>query len=364
MKRIKLPSLLLFMLLATTLLSACASGTGAANSWPGLLVDNQSGMAYLASGNFVYSVNLSNGSEKWRYPAKASSRTAFFAQPTLTDDGQLIEGCYDYSLYSINPQNGQQNWSFTEASDKFIGAALAWNNNIYAPNTNNSLYALNSNGNQRWVFVAKHSIWAKPITDEKNIYVASMDHRVYALNPDTGKPIWETGDLGGAITHSFSYDSKSVLYVGTIGDDVSAINTENGKILWQTPLKGWVWSKIVISNGTLFVGDQNGNVYALDAQSGTIKWQIQPDTSDNRAVISTPVVVDTTLYFASQAGILYAVNTADGKPVWNKTIGGNIYTDLELSGDTILIAPLNFDAALVAVDLQGNVRWTYTPAKQ
>ncbi len=50
-------------------------------------------------------------------------------------------------------------------------------------------------------------------------------------------------------------------------------------------------------------------------------------------------------------------------PQWNKTIGGKINSDLVLSGERILIAPLSFDFALVAVDLQGNVSWSYKPAK-
>jgi len=34
-----------------------------------------------------------------------------------------------------------------------------------------------------------------------------------------------------------------------------------------------------------------------------------------------------------------------------------------LSGEHILIAPMTFESALVAVDLQGNVSWSYKPAK-
>ncbi len=71
-----------------------------------------------------------------------------------------------------------------------------------------------------------------------------------------------------------------------------------------------------------------------------------------------------TLYFASQAGILYAVDLATGKPLWNKTIGGKIYSDLVLSGDKILIAPLEFDAALVAVDFQGNNQLVFYPGEE
>jgi outer membrane protein assembly factor BamB len=215
----------------------------------------------------------------------------------------------------------------------------------------------------RWTFESEQALWAKPLTDGKRIYIASMDHHIYALDPENGDEVWKTEDLKGAVMSSFVLSPEGILYVGTLGSNLLAVDASNGKILWEAAAKNWVWTKPLLANGTVYFGDQDGNVFALDAQTGAVRWQIQPDTTPNRAVISTPVLVEDTLYFGSQAGILYAVDAATGSVKWNKTIGGKIFSDLKLADDMILIAPLNFDAALVAVDLQGNNRWTFTPAK-
>ena len=363
MKISKLIFLTIGIIVTGALLSACTGGAGIASSWPGVLADSASETVYLARSAQVYAVNLTNGAEKWRFPVKADNKISFFAPPVLSEDGQLIQGGYDHLVYSLNPQNGQQNWTFDKATDKYIGPALADGASLYVPNTSGALFALNTSGSLRWTFSTNHALWAKPLTDGSQIFVASMDHFVYALDPETGKQTWKTGDMGGAIVSSFAFDPQGVLYVGTIGADFSAIDSSSGKTLWQTPTKGWIWSKPVMQEGTLFIADQDGNVFALDAKNGAIRWQIRPDDGPNRGILSTPVVVDKTLYFASQAGILYAVDTATGAPLWNKTIGGKIYSDLILSGETILVAPLEFDAALLALDLQGNIRWTFTPAK-
>lgn len=169
--------------------------------------------------------------------------------------------------------------------------------------------------------------------------------------------------LGGAVVHSFSLTDNGTLYVGTIDLNFSALDSTNGKVLWQVDTKGWVWSKPVWNVDTVYVADQEGNVFAFDAATGTTRWQIQPDTGENRAIMSTPLLIENTLYFASQAGILYAVDASNGKPLWSKTIGGKIYSDLKSTGDMILIAPNEFEAVVVAVDLQGNNRWSFTPAK-
>jgi len=363
MKISKLLILSLAIIIAASSLTACTGGAGIASSWPGVLADPASETVYLALNTHLYAVNLANGAEKWRFPAKADNKISFFAPPVLSEDGQLIQGGYNHLIYSLNPQNGQQNWTFDQATDKYIGPVLADGASFYAPNTNNTLYALNTSGSLRWTFSTTHALWAKPLTDGSQVFIASMDHYVYALDPETGEQIWKTEDMGGAIVSSFAFDPRGVLYVGTIGADVSAVDSSNGKILWQSPTKGWVWSKPVLQDETLFIADQDGNVYALDTKNGAILWQIQPDSGADRGILSTPVVVDQTLYFASQAGILYAVDATTGAPLWNKPIGGKIYSDLILSGETILVAPLEFDAALLALDLQGNIRWTFTPAK-
>jgi outer membrane protein assembly factor BamB len=145
---------------------------------------------------------------------------------------------------------------------------------------------------------------------------------------------------------------------------MTALDAKTGKLIWKAATGGWVWSTPVIADNSVYFGDQDGTLFSLDAASGAVRWQIKPDQAENRAITSTPVIVGDTLYFASNAGILYAVDLATGTPRWNKTIGGKIYSNLVLSGETILITPSEFDSTLVAVDLQGNTRWSYAPAKK
>lgn len=363
MKKTNQLIILFAMLLVAGVLSSCAGGGTIANSWPGLIVDPQTNTIYLASSAHVYAINLENGTERWRFPAKADNKVSFYAPPALGEDGLLVAGAFDHVLYGINSGNGQQVWSFAEAKDKYVAQALAVNGNIYAPNSDNTLYAVNQAGLLKWKFRSDHALWSPPLTDGKLIFVASMDHHVYALDPESGKLIWESEDLGGAIVGSFSLSPEGVLFVGTIDGQMLALDGQNGKVIWSAPTGGWVWSTPVMADSTIYFGDLDGNVFALDAANGSVRWQIQPDQSANRQITGAAVISEDTLYFASKAGVLYAVDRTTGNPRWNKVIGGKIYSNLLLAADTIIIAPMEFDAALVAVDLQGNTRWSYTPAK-
>ena len=127
-----------FLLILTAVLLSGCSGGALATSWPGLLVDQNTG--YLADNAFVYAVNLENGSLKWKYPAdKAEKGKFFYAPPVMTEDGQLIVGGYDHVLYSLDKNTGAVLWTFptaggTGAKDRYIASPLVTAQGIFAPN--------------------------------------------------------------------------------------------------------------------------------------------------------------------------------------------------------------------------------------
>jgi outer membrane protein assembly factor BamB len=362
MKKTRFLTLLVLLVILGSVLSACTGGAGVVNSFPGIVVDPASETAYLASGPHIYAVNLANGTERWRYPEKPEKGVAFYAPPALTEDGQLIAGSFDHKLYGLN-LSSRQPWKFETATDVYAAQPLVVGKTIYAPNSDKTLYALDLSGALIWKALADHAMWSRPVSDGTLIYAGSMDHHVYALKPENGSQAWVSEDLGGALVGDLALSPKNVLYVGTISSDMTALDAASGKTLWKTPAKGWVWADPLIAGDLVIFSDLEGNIYAVDGASGTIKWQVQPDTGANRAITAAPVVVDNTLYVGSQAGVLYALDLASGAVTWNKTIGGKIYSDLVLYGDHLLIATMELPSALSLVDLQGNVSWTYTPAK-
>ena len=348
--------LLFTILILSAVLSACAGGAGAASTWPGLSADENT--AYLAFNQHVYAVDLSNGSEKWRFPAEGNNKISFFATPTLTTDGQLLVGGFDNVLYSLDPASGSQNWTFNDATNRYIGSPLTSEKGIYAPNADDNLYALDLDGKKRWSYQTQGPNWAKPEkdTDCSCIYLPSMDHRLYAVDEDSGSLIWKTEDLGGSIVGTPAYGTEDVLYVGTFKSELLAINAENGEIIWRVPTTGWGWAGPSLKDGQIYFGDLKGVFYAVDAGDGSELWRVQSD-----GVISeTPLVADDTIYFTTEAGTLYAVEFS-GSTKWSKAIGGKLYTTPVLAGDSLILAPVGAQSTLLALDLSGNQKWAYTP---
>lgn len=354
--------LLLSFLLLGGLLSAC-SGTAGASSWPGMISDNKT--AYVSFNQHVYAVDLGNGAEQWRFPAKADAARTFFAPPVLTKDGQLLVSGFDSQVYSLNPQQkGQENqasWPF-KAKNRFIAAPLVTDQMIYAPSADGSLYALDLKGKQVWSFKTGQPVWATPATDGKTIFLSSMDRYVYALDPANGKEIWKSDELGGAIVGSPALGEDGTVFIGSFGNEMVAINGQSGKVKNRYTTNGWVWAGPVLAGDKLYFGDLTGNLYALNTADLSQVWKVQPDASETRKIADKPLVTQDTIYFSSESGNLFALSLADGSTRWSKPAGGKLNAAPVAAGDLILVAP-DSGPLLVAFDANGNQKWTFTPTK-
>lgn len=342
------------ILVLAFLLSGCSSGM-TPSSWAGVTADGET--VYVAMASHVYAVQVSNGMEIWRFPEKPDAKKTFFAAPTLTSDGQLIVGGYDRILYSLSTTNGSINWTFEEAKDHWIGSAVFGKDMIFAPNSDYSLYALDLKGKLVWKFTAEQALWGRPVVDETNVYFGSMDHKVYALNMESGKLVWSS-ELDGAILGAITLGENGLLFAGTLGDNVFALDSSSGKTVWKVALSSRVWSAPAVGDGNLYVGDQAGKIVSLDADSGQENWSLQPDGP----VLGSPLVLQDQVVFGTESGSLLALD-ADGKIAWSQVITGKLYSTPVLAGDLILVAPVEGDYTLIGLDLNGIQQWVYTPAK-
>lgn len=135
-------------------------------------------------------------------------------------------------------------------------------------------------------------------------------------------------------------------------------------------------SSPAIVDGTVYVGSNDGRVYAVDALTGEIQWQVRLDGP----VTSSPTVVDEVLFVGSENGTLYALDCADGddsttadaeqsdvddpepstqRTVWTATVGGPVRTAPAVAGSTVYVG--GSDGTLSALSTQtGRTRWQTT----
>lgn len=345
------------MLLGSLILSACSGGRGVSNNWHGLTADSE--RAYLSDGTFVYAVDLKTGKEVWHFPPQADSKMMFYATPVLTADGQLLIGSAGtkHPFYSIDSATGKENWAvpFTENKGAWLASPLVVNDRIYAPNTDGFLYTIDMNGKSAADPIELGgALWSAPSTDGTLLYVTSLDHHFHVIDPTSGQsktPI----DLGGAAPSSPAV-GDGMVYVGSFAATVEAIQA-NGDHKVIATADNWIWGSPILDGNTLYYADLDGKIYSLDLASGKQNWDtVQPDGP----VVASLLVVGDQIYVGTEAGTLVALDR-DGKTLWDKTVGGKIYTTPVLSGDLILVAPYTADFILAAYDAEGKQAWIFTP---
>lgn len=352
-KRLLLISLIALGALA---LSAC-SGAPVANNWYGLAADAEH--AYVSGGSFVYAVNLQNGSEVWRYPAEADSKIVFYANPVLTDDGQLLVGSAGatHSFVSLDPATGRENWVETFGKGTWLASPLVLNEIIYAPNTDGFLYIRDLNGKEvADPIKLSGALWSVPATDGTLLYVASLDHHVHVIDPTSGT-VLESVDVGGAVPSSPVVGADGV-YIGSFASTVEFVQPNGShKIVANTG--NWVWGSPVVDGETLYYADLDGTIHSLDITSGQQNWDgVQPDGP----IVANLLLAGDQLYAATESGSFFALDR-DGKVVWEKTLDKAIYTPPVAAGDLVLVSPYHADFALAAYDVAGKQVWTFTPEK-
>ncbi|HLA88493.1 MAG TPA: PQQ-binding-like beta-propeller repeat protein, partial [Anaerolineales bacterium] len=234
---------------------------------------------------------------------------------------------------------------------------LVLNDTIYAPNADGFLYVINLNGKEDADPIELGgALWSAPSTDGSLLYVTSLDHHFHLIDPTKGvsnDPI----DLGGAAPSSPVVGSDGV-YVGSFASTIEYIKT-NGEHKVIAKTDSWIWGSPLLDGQTLYYADLSGKVYSLDLASGNQNWDtVQPDGP----IVASLLIAGDQLYVATEAGTLVALDR-DGKTVWEKTVGGKIYTTPVVSGDLILVAPYQADFVLAAYDAAGKQAWTFVPEK-
>ena len=357
----------LFVLVVSVAVVLSACGAAPASNWPGLASDGTH--AFLADGQYIYNVLLSDGTEVTtqtadgpvpaRFPLKAESAKSFYAAPALSNDGQLFIGSAatsDHTFFSIDPLTGAVKWTYLGVKNPWLSAAIVLNDTVYAPAGDGNLYAFGLNGQKKWeIKVSQHSLWTQPVTDGTLVYIVTIDHEVLAIDSQ-GHQVWKA-KLDNGMVGAPAY-SAGTLYVGTLSGNLYALDSASGTQKWVKMLEGGIWGTPAVDEKNVYVGTVLGKVgkfYALNVTGGQIVWSKDEEGS----IAAGPMVASGQVVYVTEAGKIQSLDNT-GMPKWQAIIeNAKLYTPPFLAGDVILIAPMNAKFLLAAYDLSGAQKWTF-----
>lgn len=196
--------------------------------------------------------------------------------------------------------------------------------------------------------------WASPVLNDGQLVLA---HRKDLFSYDAASlaPQWKfpTGDIKGSdivALYGTPAIADGTVFVPTYDGTLYALNADTGAPLWAAPFKtdGPLVGGVAVANGTVYFGSSDGKLYGVDARTGKQKW---PPFKTDKEIWSTPVVVGDNVYLTSLDSKLYVLDAATGQERWSFETGAGVAATPVVDEAAGRVYVGGFDARLRAVDL-------------
>ena len=246
----------------------CASGAVVGNR---LIIGSRAGQ--------VVALDLADGKIVWQTPVSGGVDAEARFDPSY---GQVYVGTDDGFVYAVDPQSGGIRWSYR----------------------------------------GKGAIERRPELGGDAIYVASAADRLVALEPRTGKSIWqyERESPEGFTIHGHSGPRlhRGLVYTGFSDGFLMALNAGTGDVVWARSLASASEQYVDVDSTPATLGEDvllassySGGLYALSATSGDVRWRLGIEGASGVQVIGDR------LYFAAPRDGLTAL-TLTGDILWRQ----------------------------------------------
>ncbi len=350
------------LLFLAIFLTGCSGGLLGNANWPGLSVDDQN--VYISLGQYVHAVDVDTGKEVCRFPQEPERGVNFFAPPTPIEENLVIVGDFNGTLYAFDSSNGcQEVWRQEISDDYIVGGPVVFDETVLVPSADGTLYAYKFDSNSArfsWKFETHSALWSSPLVSDGIIYQSSMDHHVYAINPENGNLIWEA-DLGAAVLDTPA-ETDDMILVGTFGNRLVALDKDRGTVIWFFDTEAWVYGNPLVLDGVAYFGDVDGNMYSLNINSGR---EVRASEKLDGGIIASPVATDDRIFFLTEAGTLYARKSADFTQDGKPSLRGGLFIDPVIQNGIIYISVISEDEPLQALNADTSVQiWPFKPADE
>ncbi len=190
----------------------------------------------------------------------------------------------------------------------------------------------------------------------------SNDGFLYALDVATGAEKWRV-KLGGDVSGSPAIVDGRVVVMAPDGR-LCAFRLADGGAIWTLKTGAdlslgpdprafdlWVSSPTVVDD-TVYVGGGDGRAYAVELATGRLRWSFATQSR----VRSTPAVDRGTVFVGSFDGRVYALDAASGAERWRFATGDVVQSSPAVAGDTVVVGSRAM--AVYGLDAKtGALRW-------
>jgi outer membrane protein assembly factor BamB len=288
---------------------------------------------------------------RWEFPTLGE----IWGDAGVLPNGNIVFPTLNNDMYCMTPEGGQV-WNFKTQGGVLPGPAInPSNGQIYFGTQEGKIYGLSSGGSQQWTQDIGNPLGSSIAYANGTIAVAAFNGVLTLRNSSNGGTLW-TASLPGNINSRPAVTDDGTVYVGC--DDKSLYAYNGGSLQWSVPTAGEVWSGPVVGlNGAVYFGSNDGWVYAVK-KNGQPLW----DVKVNGQIWGKPWFgQDNSIYVASTSKYVTKLDAIDGTEIWSTKLEGMTYSSpvVDEPADTLYVGTTV--GVVFALDTEdGKVRFDYT----
>jgi outer membrane protein assembly factor BamB len=261
---------------------------------------------------------------------EGSSRyTRVMAQPVVAD-GRVyaMDGGVKLGAYSV--ADGHQLWQVDLKPDGDLGNAFGggvafWKNRLFVATGYGRVAALDpASGKQIWQVKVGAPVHSGPTVADGRVFVIDVENELFALDATNGKQLWthaglpQNASLLGAASAAVGGE---VVIAPFSSGQLDALEVENGLPLWSENLASArnvdavaaladIRGRPVIDGSRVFAASHSGRLEAIDLRSGERAWEHEIGTDYG------PWVAGDYVYLLTTDQVLLCLTRDDGKVRW------------------------------------------------
>jgi outer membrane protein assembly factor BamB len=280
------------------------------------------------------------GEWKWECPIENAKSKAIIADLAISEDALYVASS-NGRVYSLDKGSGDENWKRedipvltenAEKPEKLWTSPVVHDGAVYVSTFDGHIYVLSAETGEllEWSFESEAGFASSPVIYEDTLYVGSFDRHLYAIGIGSNiSPMWKFPQEGPAGNWFWAPPivSEGIVYASCLDGKVYALDAETGKELWQFESQdsrgkpAAVVSPPVLAGDLLIVANEAGNVYVINTETGEGERIENPENGDKPTIdaqIRAPFCArDGLAYIRAEDNKLYVVDIENGEVSWN-----------------------------------------------
>lgn len=244
----------------------------------GVAIDKASTSLFVTTGDRLIKAKYTAGSPpgltldtSWQVQTGAD----IWGVPVI-NNGRVLFASLDGKLYSVSLTDASERWTYKAGSSGLVSTPAVIGDTVYVAGFDSKLHAVDlSSGEERWSFQASYWVWNPPIADGSDLIFGDFNGRIYSVNQQTGEENWQADLSKGPIVGA-PVLVQGTLVVGTQDGWLVGLDASNRQSKWETKLPTSFTADLVKASDTKVLLAPRGCVTPEGSENKVYYYAVNP----------------------------------------------------------------------------------------